>query len=513
MTKHWDISAFAFSKTAFVFLVTSIIGYGVGCKSQNVEQNETFPNILMICVDDLRPELGCYGNPMIQTPNIDRLALSGYLFTNHYVQSAICGPSRSSLLTGKICQQWDPWAEVRKADREVNEPLALPHLFKRNGYKTIGIGKITHWPGGVMDQDQRIPQIPFTWDTTYTAVDKWNTPWRAFFAYANGDAHNTAMRIGMETPRLPYEMGEVSDEGYPDGLNVLEAIKQLNRLKKEEDPFFLALGFYKPHLPFNAPEKYWEMYDRDAIPMADNNYLPKNLNNMYSINKSPEVTTHYPWPDGHGNVTDESAKLLKHGYYASVTYIDALIGKLLDELDRLNLSRNTIVVFWSDHGWHLGEHTMFGKMSNFEIATRSPLIIRLPQIRTEGIQLNQLMESIDIYPTLADLCGLDYPTNLDGESFVDILKNPNSKGDQFARSFYYRNQALGKSIRTDRYRIVRWADENDSTLDLELYDHLLDPDENINIALERKEVADSLVTVLKTVKFMDEDMPFLTGWE
>jgi len=487
----------------------------ITCGCNNLSQNDILPsqNVLLICVDDLRPELACYGNPIIQTPNIDRLASSGYVFNRHYVQAAICGPSRSSLLTGKVSQQWDPWKVLRATDEETAAPVALPHLFKKNGYKTIGIGKITHEPGGVMDETQNIAQIPFSWDTTYTAVGKWETPWRSFFAYSNGDAHNTAMRIGMETPRIPFEAGDVDDEGYPDGLNAIEAIKQLQSLKEQNAPFFMALGFYKPHLPFNAPEKYWDLYDRDEIPMAVNNFIPENADSRYCINNSPEVTTHYPWPDGPGNVTPESAKTLKHGYYACVSYIDALIGKVLEELERLDLSENTIVVLWSDHGWHLGEHTMFGKMSNFEIATRSPLIIRVPGLAIEGRKLDHLTESIDVYPTLAELCGIDYPDNLEGESVVDILEDPDKESQLFARSFYYRNQALGKSIRTERYRIVRWATEKDSTLAVELFDHQLDPNENINIALEQNEIRDSLLKILKTVKFMNEDMPFQTGWE
>jgi arylsulfatase A-like enzyme len=483
------------------------------CKNHRPEDNLPSPNILMIFVDDLRPELACYGTPVIRTPHIDRLASSGYIFNHHYVQSAICGPSRSSLLTGKVSQQWDPWAELREAGDEPPAPVALPHLFKKNGYLTIGIGKISHEPGGVMDEAQRIAQIPFSWDTTFTAVGKWDTPWRAFFAYSNGDAHNTAMKIGMETPHIPYEAGDVDDEGYPDGLNALEAIRQLQNLKEQHRPFFMALGFYKPHLPFNAPKKYWDLYDRDEIPMAENNFIPRNADSRYCINNSPEVTTHYPWPDGPGNVSPESARILKHGYYAAVSYMDALIGKVLDELERLDLSKNTIVVLWSDHGWHLGEHTMFGKMSNFEIATRSPLIIRVPQISTDHQQVDQLTESIDLYPTLAELCGLAYPDDLDGESLVDILRNPGMEGQRFARSFYYRNRALGTSIRTERYRIVRWATETDSTLTVELYDHQTDPHENINIASEQIEITDSLLNLLKTVKFMDEDMPFQTGWE
>ena len=509
----FGVRAVSNRKKIVIAIFSMLLFFSFGCNNLKDADNYSNYNILMIYVDDLRPELGCYGNPLIRTPNINKLASSGYLFNNHYVQSAICGPSRSSLLTGIVCQQWDPWGDFIKTEQEPDAPIALPHLFRKNGYKTIGIGKITHEPGGVMDEAQSIAQIPFSWDTTYTAVGKWETPWRAFFAYSNGDAHNTAMRIGMETPRLPYEAGEVDDEGYPDGLNAIEAIKQLQKLKEGGDPFLLSLGFYKPHLPFNAPMKYWDLYKRDEIPMAENNFIPENLNNTYSVNRSPEVTTHYPWPDGPGIVMPESAKTLKHGYYACVSYIDALIGKVLDELERLNLSKNTIVVLWSDHGWHLGEHTMFGKMSNFEIATRSPLIIRVPNSEKEGIELNHLTESIDIYPTLAELCGLDFPDNLDGESLVDILKSPDTKGQNYARSFYYRSHALGKTIRTERYRIVQWATENDSTVALELYDHELDPNENINMAAEQKVTTDSLLEILKTVKFMDEAMPFQTGWE
>ncbi len=510
---YLEILATSNVKKLFAGVLCALLLSAFGCESIPNEEYSSNYNILMICVDDLRPDLGIYGNSIIKTPNIDKLASSGFVFNNHYVQSAICGPSRSSLLTGKVCQQWDPWEELRKTEIEPDAPISLPHLFKKNGYTTIGIGKITHQPGGVIDEAQSVAQIPFSWDSTYTAVGKWETPWRSFFAYSNGDAHNTAMQVGVETPRAPYEAGDVDDEGYPDGLNALETMKQLRKLKQEGNPFLLAIGFNKPHLPFNAPKKYWDLYERDEIPMAENNFTPKNLNNMYSINKSPEVTTHYPWPDGPGNVSRESAKTLKHGYYASVSYIDALVGKVLDELERLDLTKKTIVVLWSDHGWHLGEHTMFGKMSNFEIATRSPFIIRVPEITSQGKKLNQLTESIDIYPTLAELCGLNYPDNLDGESVVDVLKNPNIQGQKFARSFYYRNQALGKSIRTERYRVIRWATEKDSTLAVELYDHLLDPEENINIAVEQKIIADSILKQLDKVKFMDKNMPFQNGWE
>lgn len=483
------------------------------CNNEKDKSELERPNVLMICVDDLRPELGCYGNAVINTPNIDLLASEGVLFENHYVQSAICGPSRTTLLTGKLSQKWDSWGEFRKMESEPKSPIALPHLFKKNGYTTIGIGKITHQPGGVMDENQQIHQIPFSYDSIYTAVGKWKTPWNAFFAYANGDAHNTAMKIGVETPHAPYEKGDVDDDGYPDGLNALEAVKQLRALKDTEEPFFLTVGFYKPHLPFNAPKKYWDLYDKNEIPTAENNYAPKNLNNIYSLNKSPELTTHYPWADGPGVVNVEQAKEVKHGYYACVSYIDAQIGLVLNELKEQGLDKNTIVLLWSDHGWHLGEHGIYGKMTNFNIATNSPLIIKVPDNSNNGQSINGIVETVDVYPTLAELCGLKYPEDLDGISLVDLIRNPKNKGKAYARSFYYRNNALGKSLKTKEYRVVRWATENDSVVAIELYDQLNDPNENNNIAQQKPEELKRLLKQMEAVKFLDDNVPFAKSWE
>lgn len=487
--------------------------FSYSCTNSDKNTENQRPNVLMICIDDLRPELACYVNDMIISPNIDKLASEGCLFKRHYVQSAICGPSRSTLMTGKIEQGWDVWSDFREKAIEPKQAISLPHLFKQNGYTTVGIGKITHQPGGVWDENQMEHVIPYSWDTTYTAVGKWETPWRAFFAYANGDAHNTAMRIGVDTPRLPYEKGDVEDEGYPDGLNALEAIKHLKILKKEKKPFFLAVGFYKPHLPFNAPKKYWDLYDHEKIPMATNNYPPQNSDKNYCLNESPELTTHYPWPDGPGVVSPESAKKLKHAYYACVSYIDAQVGIIMDELKKQDLDKNTIVVLWSDHGWHLGEHGIWGKMTNFNTATNSPLIVKAPGHTLNGKVANALVETVDIYPTLAELCSIEYTDDLDGESLVPILKNSDLKGKPYARSFYYRNNALGKTLKTDAYRIVRWATKNDSTVAIELYDHQNDPGENINIALENKVLTDSLLIQLEAAKFLSADMPFQDGWE
>lgn len=460
-------------------------------------------NVLMICVDDLRPALGCYGNDVISSPNIDAFAANACRFENHYVQAAACGPSRGMLLNGKFTKSWDAWKEQRELEKEPSYPVALPHLFKQKGYTTVCIGKVSHEPGGVMDEAQKIPQIPFSWDTTYTTTGKWETPWNAFFAYASGEAQN--LLLLDDNPKLmPYECGEVGDEGYPDGQNAREAMKQLRRLKDNETPFLLAMGFYKPHLPFNVPAEYCQYYDKDAIPLASNNYPPKNIKEELSLHNSFEVTTHYYWPDGPGNIPPEQAKELKYHYFACVSYIDRQIGMILDELKRLELDDNTIVVLWSDHGWHLGEHGMFGKQTNFSIATRSPLIVRIPKMTDGGKVVGGLVETLDIYPTLAELCGFTPPQDLQGKSFLPLIKNTENPGKPYARSFFHRNETLGKTIVTDRYRIVQWKNEQDTTVALELYDHRTDPEENINIAYDTPEITDSLLTVLNQAVFFED---------
>jgi len=452
------------------------------------------PNVLLICVDDLRPQLGCFGHKEMISPNIDRLAAEGRLFTRHYVQSAVCGPSRCTLLTGKMQRTWDCWGDLRKRKVEPDAPASLAHLFRRNGYRTICIGKISHLPGGVMDKEQKVHQVPFSWDVAYAPVGPWRTPWRAFFSYDKAKAYNKVIRMEKDEPRLPYESADVADAGYADGLNAAEGVKQLRDLKRRGGPFFLAVGFYKPHLPFNAPKKYWDLYDREKIPLARNNAPPKNVDAAISIHNSFEVTTHYAWPSGPGNISPDEAKTLRHGYFACVSYVDAQIGKVLDEVKRLGLNRNTIVVLWSDHGWHLGEHGMFGKQTNFDIATRSPLIIKVPAMTAPGKRAHGLVETLDIYPTLAQLAGIEAPEGLQGQSIAGMVADPEHPGKNYARSFHPRGRLTGRALKTDRYRIVHWTDKTGKTAQTELYDHRTDPDENENIAGQRPEIVRQLLS-------------------
>lgn len=456
------------------------------------------PNVLMICVDDLRPELGCYGVKGIHTPNIDRLASRGRVFLRHYVQTAVCVPSRYSLLTGKRVPP--SWARVRKLKTEPTQPVSFAHLFRRGGYRTVCIGKISHLPGGVIDPKQKTHEVPFSWDLAYAPVGKWKDPWGAFFCYADGSVREYGYgRNKTNTPA--YEMADVPDEGYADGLNAQEAVKQLRDLKARRQPFFLAVGFYKPHLPHNAPKKYWDLYDPATVGQAANRTPPENVDPAISLHPSFEVTTHYAWPGGEGKITDAQATNQRRAYFACVSYVDAQIGKVLAELKKLDLERDTIVLLWGDHGWHLGEHGIFGKQTNFEVATRSPLIVSVPGMTDPGKSANGLVETVDIYPTLADLCSLTAPADLAGTSLAPLLEDPNHPGKDGAYSFFGRKGYFGKTLRTDRYRIVEWTDrKGGKVVQTELYDHQADPRETRNIAAQHPEVVRKLLPRLRAGK-------------
>jgi len=454
-------------------------------------------NVLLICVDDLRPQLGCFGHEEMISPNIDRLADEGRLFTRHYVQMAVCGPSRCSMLTGRRLGVWDCWKDLRKRKTEPEKSVSMPHLFRRNGYRTVCIGKISHQPGGVIGPEAKVHEVPFSWDLAYAPVGPWKTPWGAFFSYDKGRIREYG--YGENDRTMPaYEGADVPDTGYADGLNAGEAVKQLRALKDRR--FFLAVGFYKPHLPFNAPKKYWDMYDPEKIELAKNPFPPKNVDPDISMHPSFELTTHYGWASGSGKVTQAEAGTLRHAYFACVSYVDAQIGKVLNEVKRLGLDKNTVIALWADHGWHLGEHAMWGKQTNFEIAVRSPLILKVPGMSQPGRRTRSLVETVDLYPTLAELCGLDAPDDLAGTSLAPMVRDPGHPGRSFAYSFHPRGKLMGRTLRTNRYRLVHWTDKQGKTAQVELYDHRSDPDENENIAARHPDVVEQLLLKLNKLK-------------
>ncbi|MBL7111607.1 MAG: sulfatase [Bacteroidales bacterium] len=487
----------------FGFQLIAMIAVLTSCSGDTKKEVHLKPNILLICVDDLRPELSCFDSRLIQTPNIDRLASEARVFRRHYVQAAICGPSRSSMLSGQRINSWDCWKEARKYKIETERPVSFAQLFHRFGYRTICIGKVSHQPGGVMDEEQTLHEVPFSWDEAYTPVGQWETPWRTFFAYSESKAYNKAISMKKDESRLPYEAADVDDNGYPDGLIATAAIQQLQKLASSDQPFLLATGFYKPHLPFNAPKKYWDLIDREKIPLVENYRAPKNVDSAISIHNSYELTMHYHWPGGPGNISETEAQTLRHAYLACVRYADAQIGRVLDELRRLKLEDRTIVVLWSDHGYHLGEHGMFCKDTNYEIATRSPLIVRLPGMVKRGESTDAIVESIDLYPTLAELCGLEPPEDLQGKSFVELLDDPLAQGKEFAYSFHGRDKRMCNTVRTDRWRLIEWREADGRIIQTELYDHAVDPDENINVARypDNREVVERLQEILNSVHY------------
>lgn len=425
------------------------------------------PNVLFIAVDDLRPELNCYGRNWIKSPNIDRIASQGMVFNRAYCQQAVCSPSRSSLLTGTrpdSTKVWDLVTHFRDAEPNI---ATLPQHFKQNGYFVQGLGKIFH-PGY---DDPRSWSVP------------WQTPKAPTYAKLKTSDVVDEDKQAKKKEGPAFEAGDVADNFYKDGMVADQAVKTLRDIASKSEPFFFAVGFAKPHLPFIAPKKYWDLYDPSQIKLAPNPYHPKDAPD-YALTNSNELRNYTNMP-AEGPIPDNLARQLKHGYYAAVSYTDAQIGKVLDELERLGLRKNTIVVMWGDHGWKLGEHGEWAKHTNFENDANAPLVLSVPGMKNGGKHTDALVEFVDIYPTLAELAGLSLPGHLEGTSFKPLLDDPNRKWKPAAFSQYPRKRLMGYSMRTDRYRFTVWVGREDHTkVDaIELYDHQADPQENVNIAV------------------------------
>jgi len=456
-----------------LFALSTFAGSAAVAGDQESRPREQRPNVLFIAVDDMRVELGCYGQTHIHSPHIDRLAARGTLFTRAYCQQAVCNPSRASLLTGlrlDTLQIWDLPTHFRERRPDI---VTLPQLFKRNGYHAQNIGKIFHnWRQDDYKGDPRSWSVP--------AVMHYNTH--------GADKAMVEGKLPPDLTKVPRtEMRDVPDDAYFDGRIADKAVAALRELK--DKPFFLAVGFWKPHAHFNAPKKYWDLYDRDAIELAAHPNPPENVPAI-AMHDSREIRRAFKRrPDS--RPTDEDARVLRHGYYAAISYVDAQVGKVLDELERLGLQKNTIVVFWSDHGYHLGEHRLWAKTSNFELDARVPLIIARPG-QAKGQRSQSLVELLDLYPTLADLCGLDAPHDLEGKSLRPVIEDPSARVKSGALTQHCRPaypadgedpDAMGYSLRTDRYRYTQWRDfQTGEVLAEELYDHKNDPAETVNVA-------------------------------
>jgi len=456
------MSTIRYSRRQFIksiSLAAAVPLFPAGCFAARPKNSPSArPNVLFIAVDDLRPQLGCYGHKQMISPNIDRLAAEGVLFLRSYCQVPVCGASRASLLTGvrpspQRFLSYDVWVE-----KDLPGALTLPEHFKNHGYHTISNGKIFHHRTDCRRSWSEEPWRPAG-------------SWRNYLLAAN-------IELAAKRPRHagpPYEAANVPDNAYFDGMIADKAISDLRRLKQMDKPFFLALGFLKPHLPFNAPKRYWDLYKPQQIDLADNPFRPKGAPDA-ALHNWGELRAYYGIPKK-GPLSEQMARRLIHGYYACVSYTDAQIGRVLDELDRLGLADNTIVILWGDHGWNLGEHGLWCKHCNFETSLHSPLIVRGPKIPA-GRKTNALVEYLDIYPSLCELCGLPLPGHLQGMSFVPLLTDPEQPWKKAVFSRYFN----GDSVKTDRYRYTEWRYKDGRRYARMLYDHYVDPGENVNIS-------------------------------
>ena len=463
----------------------------ISCK----ESKQSAPNILFIAVDDLRPDLGCYGADWVRSPNIDRLAAEGTLFSHHYVSVPTCGASRYAMLTGKRPTQRshlrnDAIVKHISHQSPANSPETFVHLLKMNGYHTVGIGKISHSADGLVYGYEEQPsdqlELPNSWSEVIFDPGKWGTGWNAFFAYADGSNRQSRKK---QVP--PFEHGPEGDKTYPDGLTTSLAINKLKELSKKDSPFFLGVGFFKPHLPFNSPSDYLTPYESMVFPLAVNPTSPEGVH-VASLHNNGEFNQYKKgaeFPVIGSQVSDEYAQTIKRAYYAAIGYIDAQIGLLISELQRLGLEENTIVVLWSDHGWHLGEQGIWGKHTLFENALRSPLIIKVPGAKPQII--SSPVESIDLYPTLVELCDLNSPDDLDGKSLRASIMDGMAPQKKVAFSYFNK----GISLRTEKYRFTKY--DRQELPNMELYDHSSDPDESVNIAAERSKVVEELSAMIE----------------
>lgn len=451
---------------------------------------EDRPNVLFIAVDDLRPQLNCYGRTQMHTPNLDRLASSGVLFERAYCMVPTCGASRASLMTGVRPSRSRFTSYLTWAEKDAKFAIPLHSHFKSNGYTTISLGKVFHHK-----QDH---------------AEGWSKPaWRSSkpgyqdAAGQRADTQENKRRWpGKSKHRgAPFESFDAPDEDYPDGDCVREAIEQLEELASaKEQPFFLAVGLLKPHLPFNAPKKYWDLYDPNSIDLPDNYHAPKDAPRG-AVHNSGELRA-YARIHPSDPVDRETARKMIHGYYACVSFVDAQVGRLLDAVSELGLEDDTIVVLWGDHGWQLGEHGMWNKHSCFETSMHSPLIVSAPGNKTvqPGAHVPALVEFIDIYPSLCELSGLPKPSHLEGSSFLPLMQDPASAGKPYAIGRF----GQGDTIRSDTHRYSLYtsnprgksAKKEVKTGEM-LYDHRSDPDENTNIAAAHAQVVEQLSRELK----------------
>jgi iduronate 2-sulfatase len=449
------------------------------------------PNVLLICIDDLKPVLGCYGDKTVRSPNIDRLAAKGMLFERAYCNQAVCAPSRNALLTGLRPQTvgiYDLGTNFRKATPDA---VTLPQHFKNHGYRTEALGKIFHVGHGNSED-------PKSWSVPHFPAKSIGYALKENQAELTREGAFFENKNPAKLPRgAAFENADVADNAYGDGKIADEAIERLRAAKDSPDtPFFLAVGFVKPHLPFCAPKKYWDLYDRNAFKLAEVKEPPKSAP-TFAPQFGGELRNYKDIP-AKGPLPDDLQRTLIHGYHACVSYMDAQLGRVLDALDETGFAKNTVIVLWGDHGWHLGDHGMWCKHTNYEQAARIPFIVVAPGKAKAGSKTSALMESVDVYPTLCELAGIPGGKSLDGVSLVPVLRDPAGRSKDSIIHVYPRGERLGRAIRTARYRMVEWKKPGApaDTAEFELYDYVADPNETENRAASQPTVVAQLRAIL-----------------
>lgn len=443
------------------------------------------PNVLLLCVDDLRPELACFGKTYIKSPNIDALAARGRAFHRHYVQAPTCGASRYALLTGTYGPSgngalFSRGAQLGKDPKAF--PPSFPAWFRQNGYTTVSVGKVSHHPGGRggenWDQDS-IPEMPLSWDRHLLPAGPWQHPRGSMHGLANGEIRGDASKMDL------FQAVEGPDSIYPDGLIVDEALNQLEQLTKADDdkPFFLAVGIIRPHLPFGAPKKYLDLYEGVELPSITHPTKPKGRTTWHG---SGEFMKYNRWKRNPNDDADFAIEVRRH-YAACVSYADAQVGRVIDRLKATGEADNTIVVLWGDHGWHLGEHAIWGKHALFEESLHSPLIISYPKMPKPGEHSDSMVETIDVFPSVCEIAGLPEPGFVDGTSLQPQIEDPSAAAHS---AIAY---ARARTIRTDTHRLVAHKDGYN-----ELYDHRTPEGETRNVADKQPEVVKTLLGELNS---------------
>lgn len=463
-------------------ILLSLLALVFGAVEAHAADRLAKPNVLVIAIDDLKPVLGCYGDPHAKTPNLDRLASRSLRLERAYCNQAVCAPSRNALMTSLRPQTLGIYDLSTNFRDSRPAAVSLAQHFKNHGYHTTAVGKILHTGHGNHDDEASWSEKPLH-------------PKAEYYALPENKPSATASSNGEEQRGSPTESADVPDDTYADGLIAAEAVKKLTAAKSSAAPFFLAVGFLKPHLPFVAPKKYWDRIDAAKLPLPATDNLPRSATEAAGPSID-ELRKYKGIPQGRSVLSDAQKRHLIHGYYAATSYVDACVGRVLDALQASGLAESTLIVVWGDHGYHLGDHGIWGKHTNFELAARIPLMVAMPD--KQGTVSSALVETVDIYPTLAALADLPAPQGLDGRSFAALLDDPTATHRDHITHVYPRRELLGRAVRDDRYRLVEWnkIGAAPETATFELYDYQTDPGEHTNLASTQPDVVAKLQTLL-----------------